>query len=164
MSDELNPQPLDNFLPILAKEDSVRRFLAAEHGDRAAILLELMESPHELPDEFNFLTDALIEFIHDNSEEIDSFEFECLSSYSETSTVSIHRFSGIFWVGNLEFGDICTSLPKRTQSKPRRSFNNSVTSAMSTISNQCKAGVAQAAGVLLRRPESLFSPGDRLSR
>jgi|GEM_PF-1707856 len=107
MGDELNPRSLDNFLPILAKEDSVRRFLAAEYGDRAALLLELMESPHELPDEFNFLTEALIEFIHDNSEEIDSFEFECLSSYSETSTVSIHRFSGIFWVGNLEFGDIC---------------------------------------------------------
>lgn len=107
MIDESNTQPLDDFLPILAKEDSVRRFLAAEYGERAALLLELMESPHELPDEFNFLTDALIEFIHDNSEEIDSFEIEILSSDSETSTVSIHRFSGIFWVGNFEFGDIC---------------------------------------------------------
>jgi hypothetical protein len=107
MNDEPTPQPLEDFFPILARDESVRRFLTEEYGDRAALLIAAMETPYELASEFDFLIDALIEFISENSEEIDSFEFECLSSDSETSTVSIHRFSGIFWVGNLQFGDIC---------------------------------------------------------
>lgn len=100
-------QPLEDFYPALAKEESVRAMLLQEYGDRAPTLLDAMENRTEIPDEFEFFSEQLLEHMNDCAEEVDSFEIECLTSYSTTSTVSIKSFSEIYWVSNCEFGDIC---------------------------------------------------------
>jgi hypothetical protein len=105
MNDKL--QPLEDFYPALAKEESVRAMLLQEYGDHAPTLLDAMENQTEIPDEFEFFSDQILEHINYSAEEVDSFEIECLSSYSTTSTVSIKCFSEIYWVSNFEFGDIC---------------------------------------------------------
>jgi hypothetical protein len=107
MNEKPETQPLEDFFPMLAQDEAVRMFLINEYGERAPHLIKAMETKGKIPDEFEFFEDNILEYIHSNSEEVESYEIECLSSYSTTSTVTVEKFLEIFWVSNFEFGDIC---------------------------------------------------------
>jgi hypothetical protein len=106
MDKELEPRPLDDFFPILAKDESVQKLLAELYGSKAEMLIEAMASQGDIPDEFESFSDHIMDLMTVNAEYVDDFEIECLSSYSTTSDVSIQKFADIFWITNFEFGDI----------------------------------------------------------
>jgi hypothetical protein len=103
----IEPRPIDDFFPQLAEAESVVELLKNEYGDKAPAVIDAMKSRGEIPAECEYFDDWISELMSEKEQEVCSFEFECLSSYSDTSTVEVVTFCGIYWIKNFEFGDIC---------------------------------------------------------
>lgn len=97
---------LEECFPILLTDKRVSQLASMKLGEDADKVVELAAKPdpykHEGLADFY---DALVELL-DQAESIDSAEIECLSSYSTTSTFDLMEFGGVFFIQNLEFGNI----------------------------------------------------------
>lgn len=102
----IETQTLDFFFPKLAEEESVIKLLNEEYGDKASALIEAMKAQGEIPEGCEGFCDSILDLMHEHEECMDSFEFECFTSYSVTSEVQITRFAEIYSVRNFEITDI----------------------------------------------------------
>jgi hypothetical protein len=103
---ETEPRPLEEFFPQLAEHASVIELVERLYGTDSPTVLQAMKSQSWNPGGLEPLFDAIIELMSDREECVHWVEVEALSSYSETATINVLTFAGLYWVSSLEFGDI----------------------------------------------------------
>ena len=119
MSDPQSPKPLalEECFPTLLQDQRVLKLANEILGGGAQRVLELMKEPEPFSHvglaEFH---DAVIDLLGE-AEYLDSAEIECLSSYSTTSSFDLMMFAGVFFVQNLEHGNIGYFLSAETAKK-----------------------------------------------
>jgi hypothetical protein len=103
---ETEPRPLEEFFPQLADDASVIELVERLYGTNSAAVIQAMKSQGGDADGLEPLFDAIMDLMSDREESVYSFEVEALSSYSDTATIDVLTFAGLYWVSSLEFGDI----------------------------------------------------------
>jgi hypothetical protein len=89
-------------LPTFIKNEQVVKMAKDELGWDRRELENLSSKDDTAQDEFyEYLIEAM-----DESEIVDSAEIEFLTSYSTTSDFWLHQFGGIYFVKNMEQGDL----------------------------------------------------------
>ena len=92
----------DEAILALIKNERVLKIANDESGLSPKELESLLREGGDFPDE---LYDALIELMEEG-EIVDSAEIEFMTSYSTTSDFWLYEFGGIYFIKNMEAGDL----------------------------------------------------------
>ena len=92
----------EDALPLFIKNEQVIKMAKDKWEWSAKKLEELPSKDDAIQDEFY---DALMDLMME-SEIVDSVEIECLSSYSTTTELCLHQLGSIYFIKNIEWGDL----------------------------------------------------------